>query len=183
MTLALLLVFQFQLAFAQSANISVAVDKPGADIPATLFGLFFEDINFGADGGLYPERVKNRSFEFPDALMSWKRSTQLELTAASRYVPILQSTRTTPITYESHRSRQRIGLAFPTKVFAAWVSKGCCLHLFFLRAPGKCSHRRRRVCAWNCRRKRKGNWYHSSAASFSCLEEVLRYCSSDRNEP
>ena len=39
------------------------VDKPGAAIPKTLFGLFFEDINFGADGGLYPERVKNRSFD------------------------------------------------------------------------------------------------------------------------
>src|ERR687885_446451 len=39
----------------------------------TLFGLFFEDINFGADGGLYPERVKNRSFEFPDALMGWQK--------------------------------------------------------------------------------------------------------------
>jgi len=37
-----------------------------------MFGIFFEDINFGADGGLYPERVKNRSFEFPDPLMGWK---------------------------------------------------------------------------------------------------------------
>ncbi|HEU4390827.1 MAG TPA: alpha-L-arabinofuranosidase, partial [Blastocatellia bacterium] len=52
--------------------IAVQVDRPGAAIPSTLFGLFFEDINFGADGGLYPERVKNRSFEFPDPLMGWK---------------------------------------------------------------------------------------------------------------
>jgi alpha-N-arabinofuranosidase len=42
-------------------------------IPKTLFGLFFEDINFGADGGLYPERVKNRSFEFPNPMMGWKQ--------------------------------------------------------------------------------------------------------------
>ncbi|HET7287497.1 MAG TPA: carbohydrate binding domain-containing protein, partial [Pyrinomonadaceae bacterium] len=49
------------------------VDKPGAKIPKTLFGLFFEDINFGADGGLYPERVKNRSFEFPNPMMGWKQ--------------------------------------------------------------------------------------------------------------
>jgi len=48
------------------------VDKPGAAIPKTLFGLFFEDINFGADGGLYPERIKNRSFEFPNPMMGWK---------------------------------------------------------------------------------------------------------------
>jgi alpha-N-arabinofuranosidase len=52
--------------------VTVQVGRPGFTIPSTLFGLFFEDVNFGADGGLYPERVKNRSFEFPDALMGWK---------------------------------------------------------------------------------------------------------------
>src|SRR5688572_13723303 len=72
---ALSLVFiHAQVVWAQTANtISVQVDKPGAPIPKTLFGLFFEDINFGADGGLYPERIKNRSFEFPDPLMGWKQ--------------------------------------------------------------------------------------------------------------
>ena len=32
---------------------------------------FFEDINFGADGGLYPDRIKNRSFEFTEPLTRW----------------------------------------------------------------------------------------------------------------
>jgi alpha-N-arabinofuranosidase len=64
---------QTQLAFAQIRNITVQVDKPGAPIPKTLFGLFFEDINFGADGGLYPERIKNRSFEFTNPMMGWKQ--------------------------------------------------------------------------------------------------------------
>src|SRR5215203_7460977 len=59
-------------AAAQSRSITVQVDRPGAAVPKTLFGLFFEDINFGADGGLYPERVKNRSFEFPNPMMGWK---------------------------------------------------------------------------------------------------------------
>jgi alpha-L-arabinofuranosidase len=36
-----------------------------------MYGVFFEDINFGADGGLYAELVKNRSFEFPEPLMGW----------------------------------------------------------------------------------------------------------------
>jgi alpha-N-arabinofuranosidase len=62
-----------QFVVAQNNTITVQVDKPGAPIPSTLFGLFFEDINFGADGGLYPERVKNRSFEFADPMMSWKK--------------------------------------------------------------------------------------------------------------
>src|ERR671921_1271561 len=60
-------------AAAQSRSITVQVDRPGAAVPGTLFGLFFEDINFGADGGLYPERVKNRSFEFPNPMMGWKQ--------------------------------------------------------------------------------------------------------------
>jgi alpha-N-arabinofuranosidase len=62
-----------QFAQAQSDAVTVQLDRPGAAISPTLFGLFFEDINFGADGGLYPERVKNRSFEFPDPMMGWKR--------------------------------------------------------------------------------------------------------------
>ena len=66
-------ILQTQIAFAQTRNINVQVDKPGAAVPKTLFGLFFEDINFGADGGLYPERVKNRSFEFPNPMMGWKQ--------------------------------------------------------------------------------------------------------------
>src|SRR5262249_49506294 len=49
-----------QFAQTQSDAVTVQVDRPGAAISPTLFGLFFEDINFGADGGLYPERVKNR---------------------------------------------------------------------------------------------------------------------------
>jgi len=36
-----------------------------------MFGIFFEDINFAADGGLYPERIKNRSFEFSEPLSGW----------------------------------------------------------------------------------------------------------------
>ena len=46
------------------------------DISDLLFGIFFEDINFAADGGLYAEKVVNRSFEFTnvalgDELYGW----------------------------------------------------------------------------------------------------------------
>lgn len=50
----------------------VDVDNPKSPIAETMYGLFFEDINFGADGGLYAELVKNRSFEFDTPLMGWK---------------------------------------------------------------------------------------------------------------
>ena len=41
-------------------------------IPKTIYGIFFEDINYAADGGLYGELLKNRGFEFPDHYMGWK---------------------------------------------------------------------------------------------------------------
>ena len=46
-----------------STALTVQVSKPGAPVSKSMYGLFFEDINFAADGGLYPERVKNKSFE------------------------------------------------------------------------------------------------------------------------
>jgi alpha-N-arabinofuranosidase len=66
------------LANTQANTITVEVNKPGAAIAPTMYGLFFEDINFGADGGLYPERIKNNSFEFPDPMMGWKRVTRAD---------------------------------------------------------------------------------------------------------
>jgi alpha-L-arabinofuranosidase len=60
-------------ASANAVTIVVQADKPGADINPAMWGIFFEDINFGADGGLYAELVKNRSFEFPDPMMGWSK--------------------------------------------------------------------------------------------------------------
>ena len=37
-----------------------------ADIMPDMMGLFFEDINYAADGGLYAEMLENRAFEFVD---------------------------------------------------------------------------------------------------------------------
>jgi alpha-N-arabinofuranosidase len=54
-----------------AAIISVDAAHLGAPIAKTMFGIFFEDINFAADGGLYPELVKNRSFEFQEPLTGW----------------------------------------------------------------------------------------------------------------
>ena len=57
---------------AADAKITVQVNKPGHIISPTLFGIFFEDINLSADGGIYPELVRNRSFEDADTLQNWK---------------------------------------------------------------------------------------------------------------
>jgi alpha-L-arabinofuranosidase len=73
---ALIFVWPSVVPIAQAADrdaIIVQVDKPGATINPHMFGVFFEDINFAADGGIYAEMVKNRSFEFPESLMGWKK--------------------------------------------------------------------------------------------------------------
>src|ERR1017187_7281582 len=57
---------------AQPAKISVAVDQPGHKISPTLWGICFEDINMSTDGGIYPELVRNLSFEDADKPENWK---------------------------------------------------------------------------------------------------------------
>ena len=58
----------------------IQTKKVGAEIQPTMYGLFFEDINYAADGGLYAELVKNRSFEFPNNhLQGWKVAGKVEV--------------------------------------------------------------------------------------------------------
>lgn len=49
----------------------VDLENMGAKIQPDMYGVFFEDINFGADGGLYAELIKNRSFEFDQPFVGW----------------------------------------------------------------------------------------------------------------
>ena len=64
---------------AQENVITVNAKKAGAEIQPTMYGIFFEDINFAADGGLYAELLKNRSFEFPDHFAGWDISGKVTL--------------------------------------------------------------------------------------------------------
>ncbi|WP_276485739.1 alpha-L-arabinofuranosidase C-terminal domain-containing protein [Paraflavitalea pollutisoli] len=56
------------------APVAYNVDLTGnrKPIAESLWGIFFEDINRGADGGLNADLVKNGSFEFNDPMMGWK---------------------------------------------------------------------------------------------------------------
>ena len=49
----------------------VNMEDTGIKIQPTMYGIFFEDINFAADGGLYAEMIKNRSFEFTLPKTGW----------------------------------------------------------------------------------------------------------------
>lgn len=58
---------------AQPKSLVINTKTTVAPIQPTMWGLFFEDINFAADGGIYAELVKNRSFEFYKPLMGWEK--------------------------------------------------------------------------------------------------------------
>ena len=66
---------------ADTNNLVLNTKKLGAPIQPTMYGIFFEDINYGADGGLYAEMIKNRSFEFPQSLQGWKTTGNVEVLA------------------------------------------------------------------------------------------------------
>ncbi len=57
---------------AQTPVFTVKANEVKGIIQPTMWGIFFEDINLGADGGVYAELIKNRSFEFAMPLMGWK---------------------------------------------------------------------------------------------------------------
>ena len=64
---------------AANAQVTINVDasNPGVKVSPNLYGIFFEDINHAADGGLYAELISNRSFEDDDKnIPTWKTSAQ-----------------------------------------------------------------------------------------------------------
>jgi len=85
--LAVLALFSSIAAYAQH-ELSIKVNEPKATIQPTMWGVFFEDINMGADGGIYAELVKNRSFEFNKPMMGWailgKPATEGDFTVLNR---------------------------------------------------------------------------------------------------
>ncbi len=59
--------------YSQQPVLNINLDKKGFAISPTHYGIFFEDINHAADGGLYAELLSNRSFEDADTLASWNK--------------------------------------------------------------------------------------------------------------
>ena len=66
-------------ALAADHILDIKTTKTGAPVQSTMYGIFFEDINYAADGGLYAELVMNRSFEFPNAFAGWDISGKVTL--------------------------------------------------------------------------------------------------------
>ena len=81
-------------------NISIDVQNRGPKISPTHYGIFFEDINHAADGGLYAELIRNRSFEDgprygqPADLQGW---SSYAATPSQLKMKLIQPTKKTPL--------------------------------------------------------------------------------------
>jgi alpha-L-arabinofuranosidase len=69
-------------ATAKKIAVTVQAGAAGRPISPDLFGIFFEDLNYAADGGLYAELIQNCSFEYQTTeQLSWNAFTAWEYTA------------------------------------------------------------------------------------------------------
>src|SRR6185369_8035512 len=94
---------------------TVKVNEFKATIQPTMWGLFFEDINRGADGGLYAELVKNRSFDFPDPLMGWALQPARYIYAKNDIFQVINQSSS----YPNDPKYLQITITNPEKVFLA----------------------------------------------------------------
>jgi len=79
-------------------TIHKVVNVPGKQISPDLFGVFFEDINYAADGGLYAELIQNRSFEYsPSDKGGWNPFTSWEFVTDGYGIGTISVETTAPI--------------------------------------------------------------------------------------
>ena len=106
--LILILVIPGFYANAQTITLKVETGKQKGIIQPTMWGIFFEDINFAADGGLYAELVKNRSFEFTQPMTGWQlhESDKFSMNEKSGDLSIIKTT--DPQQTNSHFARATV---------------------------------------------------------------------------
>lgn len=68
---------------AKPITITVEADKILHPVSKDLYGIFFEEINCAGDGGIYPELVRNRSFDDADKPEHWDISKGIEATVVN----------------------------------------------------------------------------------------------------
>lgn len=133
--------------------LTVRANHPTADIQPTMWGVFFEDINMGADGGIYAELVKNRSFEFTKPLMGWailgKPATEGDFLVVNRHQENTANPRFLRVTLH-HSATGSIGLSnegfrgmgikqgvnYDFSVMACTASGNNVLHIELINAKG-----------------------------------------------
>jgi alpha-N-arabinofuranosidase len=86
-----LLLTGFASATPESAAITAQVDKPDIRISPSLYGLFHDDCAYTADGGHYPEKIRNRSYLYPDIPKYWSLLRTREAKASMATILKLQT--------------------------------------------------------------------------------------------
>src|SRR5665648_1007782 len=78
----------------QDASLTIDGNATSIEMSPDLYGLFYEDINYAADGGLYAELVRNRSFEFAatdnssfTGMTAWETVTRSGATGTATVAP------------------------------------------------------------------------------------------------
>jgi alpha-L-arabinofuranosidase len=154
-TFLIALLFSASNIVAQSEKVYIIkANELKAEIQPTMWGIFFEDVNMGADGGIYAELVKNRSFEFTNPLMGWtinrKQFTEGEILVLNRKEAnpanprYIQVTVTNPekgslgITNEGFRGMGiKKGLRYDFSVMYRIKSPGIKLHVELINSIGE----------------------------------------------
>lgn len=77
---------------AQTATLTLQLDKPGHAVSPTLYGLMTEEINHSYDGGLYAETIRNRTFQD-----DWKKPVSWSLLQDAGTDAAIELDRRTPL--------------------------------------------------------------------------------------
>lgn len=181
------------LSFAQTKKLlTIKANQPVADIQPTMCGIFFEDINLGADGGIYAELVKNRSFEFFKPLMGWtvKQPLRVNDPMAALTSPVLVVNRKEANTANprfirvtvDHMAKGNLGLTnegfrgmgikkdlrYDFSLMYRQVATGIKLHVELVDSNGKF------LGGTTVTPNETGEEWHKIAASFTANETVLK---------
>ena len=100
-----------------AASLVVHTDRDGPKVSPLLYGIFFEDINCSADGGIYAELVRNRSFEDSDKLEHWSATSG----GGSRVETAIDTSR--PISPKNRRSL-KVTIREPGDAFVGVFNEG-----------------------------------------------------------
>lgn len=135
-----------------SRTIIVDPGKQTAKVQPEMWGVFFEDINMGADGGIYAELIKNRSFEFYKPLTGWKvegkriegdllvLNRQESKSSNPRYIRIKTGGKQTDLALYNEGFKGigvKKGLEYDFSVMYRQQQKGLKLHIALVDSTGK----------------------------------------------
>lgn len=170
-----------QVQAQKTRTIVVDPAKQTAKVQPEMWGVFFEDINMGADGGIYAELIKNRSFEFYKPMMGWKvegkriegdvlvLNRQESKSSNPRYIRVKTGGKQTDLALYNEGFKGigvKKGLEYDFSVMYRQQKKGLKLHIALVDSTGKVLGQSELIPE-----KPDGQW-QSQHASFKSAETV-----------